>query len=182
NYISMTRQDLAANLRFLESCGVGLVEMLCVGGNSRPGMLARLVDREFGSGKHWIGEGADGDGHNIGHVVDAIGDGCAAFRTEVKRHAVAAVGDPHIDRRFSCDADLVARKAGLSAERAAGSHLTGETMAHRDAHWLTLADRTQLAAAARGDARGHRITRPATRSLPGRARRASLPRFRFAGR
>ena len=92
----MTEQDLAANLRFFESRADALVEMFDAGGNSRPRLLVRFADGEFRRGKCRIGERADEDGDDVGNVVDAIGYAATAFRTQVKRRAVAAVADPHI--------------------------------------------------------------------------------------
>src|SRR5471032_315106 len=115
-----------------------------------PGMLARFIDREFRRREIGIGEGSDRDGHDIGNVIQPVIHRRAAMRAEVERDAVPAVGYAHIFGPASFDGDLAAGPARLRAERAAGTLLAGEAMAHRHPHRLALACHAKLAAGTGG--------------------------------
>ena len=98
----------------------------------------------------WVCKGTDGNGDDVRDVFDLVVNRRAAFRTETEDEFVATVSDPHVLLRSSFHRDLIARKARLNTERAAGSVLARQAMAHRDPNGLAVCVCSQLSAAAGG--------------------------------
>jgi len=148
-----------------------LVELLQREADLDPGMAPALIDGNAGCWKAGIGEGADGDGKDVGHPRQLPIDRAAAGRAEVEGDLIAAVGDA---REVLCSAfdpgHLGAGKARLSPEDASRSPLAFQAMADRDPDRLPLAGKPELAAAAFGLSRRHGFASRRSEDLEGAGR------------
>src|SRR5262249_10320095 len=138
--------------------GIALRQMLHrrVLRQGRPAMAARFVDGDPRRRKTRIGEGADGDGDDIGNVLQLPIDPAAATRAEVEADLLAAVALARVARRATLDRpDLVAAEARLRAEHAARAPLASQAMAYADPQGLAFAGDAELSAAAGCATRGH---------------------------
>src|SRR5260221_774361 len=119
-----------------------------------PVVLRPRPYRADGWRKVRIGEGADGDAHNVGQALILPEHGRTASGTEVEGKPGAAVTLPakRIALAFHGE-NLIARKKGGRSEDRTSAALAGEAMARR--HDTRLADRSdrQLATRAAGFAR-----------------------------
>jgi len=120
-----------------------------------PAMAAALIDRVARRPEVGIGEGADGDGDQIGRRLELPVNGGAAPRTEMERERAAAVARPRPDGGLPLDPHLRPREPRLGTEHAAGAALARQAMADGDAHGIAVAGDAKLAATAGGVMGGH---------------------------
>src|SRR4051794_11553073 len=96
------------------------MRMLDLAENLDPVVLALLPDREARLGEIGVVERAERNGDEpVELAVDFVVNVRSAVGTEVKRNAIAAVGDVHVSFRPAFDCDTLRRPARLDREAAA---------------------------------------------------------------
>jgi len=120
-------------------------------------VLALLVHRDLRLRKPRIGEGADGNCHDVWHGVQQIEDSGAAFRTEVEPRHAALVSDEQIFRAPTFNSHPFGWKPGLGTEHGAGAPLACQAMADRDPDGISLSSNGELPAATGREVIGHGV-------------------------
>src|SRR5262249_35386562 len=104
--------------------------------------------RDRGRRKAGIGQGADGDGDEVGKALACPIDGGTTLRAEAEGQHVAAFGRARPLRGGAGEGDLRAPEAPLIAEHGPSAPLALQAMAHGDAHGLAFDSKMELPAVA----------------------------------